>query len=46
MAARLGEDRAKSAIRVSFSFDNTIGEVQTFLNVLANIVPKLQEVMG
>lgn len=45
MAAGLGEERAKSAIRVSFSLDNTMEEVKTFLDVLVNIVPKLQEVM-
>ena len=44
-AAGLGEERAKTAIRVSFSLDNTVEEVKTFLNVLTNIVPKLQEVM-
>lgn len=44
-AAGLGEERAKTAIRVSFSLDNTVEEVKTFLNVLTNIVPKLQEAM-
>lgn len=45
-AAGLGEERAKSAIRVSFSLDNTLEEVKAFIEVLTNIVPKLQEVMG
>lgn len=46
MAAGLGEDRAKSAIRVSFTFENTLDEVNKFLEVLSEIVPKLQKVMG
>jgi len=45
LAAGLGEERAKSAIRVSFTFENTIEEVDKFLDVLSKIVPKLQEVM-
>ncbi|WP_458412212.1 cysteine desulfurase family protein [Schinkia sp. CFF1] len=46
MAAGLGEARAKSAIRVSFSYENTLDEVDRFLDILSTIVPKLQSVMG
>ncbi|HHY72713.1 MAG TPA: cysteine desulfurase [Bacillus bacterium] len=46
MAAGLGEARANSAIRVSFSYENTMAEVDEFLTVLATIVPKLRKVMG
>lgn len=45
MEAGLGEERAKSAIRVSFTFDNTLEEVKEFLTVLSEIVPTLQDVM-
>ncbi|WP_017756124.1 cysteine desulfurase family protein [Calidifontibacillus oryziterrae] len=46
LAAGLGEERAKSAIRVSLSFDNTLEEADEFLKALDEIVPKLQNVMG
>ncbi|NSL51307.1 cysteine desulfurase family protein [Calidifontibacillus erzurumensis] len=46
MACGLGEERAKSAIRVSFSYDNTIEEVDQFLDILTNSISNLQKVMG
>ncbi|WP_102345274.1 cysteine desulfurase family protein [Bacillus sp. Marseille-P3661] len=45
LEAGLGEEIAKSAIRVSFTFSNTAEEVNEFLNVLSQKLSKLQEVM-
>jgi cysteine desulfurase len=45
LACNLGEDRAESSIRVSMSYDNTAEEIETFLSVLIQVLPKLQEVM-
>lgn len=46
LAAGFGEERAKSAIRVSLSFENTLEEVNIFLDVLSKEVRKLQNIMG
>lgn len=45
LAMGLGKARAESAIRISFSFDNTIEEVNQFLQVLETIIKQLKEVM-
>lgn len=45
MAASIGSERAESAIRVSFSFENTIEEVTRFITELKQIISKLNEVM-
>ncbi|RXI98560.1 cysteine desulfurase [Anaerobacillus alkaliphilus] len=45
MVSGLGEERAKSAIRVSFTFDNTIEEINEFVRTLVSIVSQLKEVM-
>jgi cysteine desulfurase len=45
LACNLGEDRAESSLRVSMSYDNTAEEIETFLSVLIQVLPKLQEVM-
>ncbi len=45
MVSGLGEQRAESAIRVSFSFDNTFEEVNEFVRELDNIYSQLKEVM-
>lgn len=46
LAAGLGEKRASSAVRVSLSFENTMEEIQIFVEVMKKVVPKLQKVMG
>ena len=43
--AGLGKERAETAIRVSFAFDNTIEEVDHFILVLSQLIPQLKEVM-
>lgn len=45
MVTGLGQERAESAIRVSFSFENTKEEVDEFVNVLKIIFSQLKEVM-
>ncbi|RSL34268.1 cysteine desulfurase [Salibacterium salarium] len=45
-AAGLGEKRAASAIRISFSFDTTQEEIDRLLTVLNSNVPEMQKVMG
>ncbi|WNF36067.1 cysteine desulfurase family protein [Bacillaceae bacterium IKA-2] len=45
MAANIGSERAETAIRVSFSFENTIEEVTEFMTELKQIISKLKEVM-
>ncbi|RSL32937.1 cysteine desulfurase [Salibacterium salarium] len=45
-AAGLGEERAASAIRISFSFDTTKAEVDELITVLKTNVPEMQKVMG
>lgn len=45
MATSIGSERAESAIRVSFSFENTIEEVTKFITELNQIILKLKEVM-
>ncbi len=45
MMAGLGNDRAGSAIRASFSFDNTIEEVDEFILAMKKTVLQLKEVM-
>lgn len=41
----VGEERASSAIRVSFSFENSKAEVADFIEAMKEIVPQLLEVM-
>lgn len=45
MVTGLGQERAESAIRASFSFENTKEEVDEFVNVLKIIFSQLKEVM-
>lgn len=45
MATGMGKERAESAIRVSFSFENTIEEVNQFIAALKIIIHQLKEVM-
>ncbi len=45
MEAGLGEERAQSAIRASFSYHNTIEEVDAFISALKKTVLQLKEVM-
>lgn len=45
-AIGLSEDRAKTAIRISMSFENTMEELNVFIRELKEILPKLQKVMG
>lgn len=40
------EDRAKSAIRISLSFENTEQEIRTFVHTMDKLVPKLKRIMG
>ncbi|WP_371018346.1 cysteine desulfurase family protein [Pseudalkalibacillus sp. JSM 102089] len=41
----LSDQEAKSAIRISLSFDTTIEEVEFFLEELQKVIPKLKHVM-
>ncbi|WP_209122112.1 cysteine desulfurase family protein [Alkalihalobacillus sp. BA299] len=41
----LGNQRAESAIRISFSFETTDEEIKTFLKIMKEEVPKLLQVM-
>lgn len=45
MVTGIGQERAESAIRASFSFENTIEEVDEFINALKIIFSQLKEVM-
>lgn len=45
LMAGLGKERAETAIRVSFSFDNTLEEVDQFARTLKSTILKLKEVM-
>lgn len=45
MAMGIGKVRAESAIRVSFSFENTEAEVETFCSTLQIVLKELKEVM-
>lgn len=45
METGMGEKRAESAIRASFSFENTMEEVDEFLSALKIIFSQLKEVM-
>lgn len=45
LAMGLGNERAESAIRISFHFDNTIEEAKIFLRELKQIITQLKEVM-
>ncbi|MBU8905199.1 cysteine desulfurase family protein [Desertibacillus haloalkaliphilus] len=45
VAAGLGHERASSAIRVSFSFENEEVELVEFVNVMKKITPELLDVM-
>ncbi len=45
LAAGMDVDRAKSALRVSFSPENTIEEVDRFIEAVEQTVPKLAKIM-
>jgi cysteine desulfurase len=45
IAAGMVSERAESAIRVSFSFENTIEEVTKFITELKHVISQLKEVM-
>lgn len=45
LEAGIGKERAETAIRVSFTFENTIEEVNKFLETLISVISKLKEVM-
>lgn len=45
MATGMNEARAKSALRVSFSADNTMEEVEFFLKAIEKTIPKLAKIM-
>lgn len=45
LAAGVEEERAKSALRVSFSVDNTEEEVDVFVRAIEEIVPNLVKIM-
>ncbi|OIJ18237.1 cysteine desulfurase NifS [Anaerobacillus alkalidiazotrophicus] len=45
MSTGIGLERAESAIRVSFSFGNTVDEVNEFILALKEIIKQLKEVM-
>ena len=42
----LGEERAKSAIRVSMSYETTSEDIDKLMDALSIVIPKLQKVMG
>lgn len=45
LAAGIEEERAKSALRVSFCADNTEAEVDRFLKTVEDVVPNLAKIM-
>ncbi|MBM7543029.1 cysteine desulfurase family protein [Amphibacillus cookii] len=45
-AIQLPRERTTSALRVSFSFQNTDGEIELFVRVLKRIIKELSKVMG
>ncbi len=45
MATGMGDERAESAVRVSFSFENTVEEVNKFVIALKGISSQLKHVM-
>lgn len=45
LAAGIDEERAKSALRVSFSAENTEAEVDAFVRAVEEIVPNLAKIM-
>jgi cysteine desulfurase len=46
LATKMDEKRAKSAIRLSFSYDNTIEEAKTFMEIMQKELKQLKVVMG
>ncbi|AMA73796.1 MULTISPECIES: cysteine desulfurase family protein [Aneurinibacillus] len=45
LAAGIDEERARSALRISFSPDNTEAEVDVFIRAIQKIVPNLAKIM-
>jgi len=46
MEMGLGEERAKSALRISLTYENTIDEIEFFITTIKQVVPQLKQMLN